>query len=96
MVRRNGTIEKGRPESIAGAHCRKHNKHSIGVCYEGGLDAHGHPADTRTDAQKQALKKLLDELKQRYPRALVLGHHDLNRYKPCPCFDAKAEYGQKR
>ena len=93
VVRRNGTIEKGRPESVAGAHCREHNKHSIGVCYEGGLDAQGHPADTRTEAQKQALKKLLDELKQRYPRALVLGHHDLNRYKPCPCFDAKAEYG---
>ena len=47
----------------------------------------------QTEAQKQALKKLLEELKQRYPRALVLGHHDLNRYKPCPCFDAKAEYG---
>ena len=63
VVRRNGTIEKGRPESVAGAHCREHNKHSIGVCYEGGLDAQGHPADTRTDAQKQALKKLLEELR---------------------------------
>ena len=94
VVRRDGTVERGRPENIPGAHCQGHNKHSIGVCYEGGLDAAGQPADTRTEAQKQALHLLVQELKERYPKALVLGHHDLNRYKACPCFDVKKEFGE--
>lgn len=93
VVRRDGTVERGRPENIPGAHCRGHNNHSIGICYEGGLDANGHPADTRTEVQKQVLRLLVQELKARYPKAMVLGHHDLNRYKACPCFDAKEEYG---
>ena len=78
VVRRDGQIEPGRPEWLTGAHCRNHNAHSIGVCYEGGLDIRGQPADTRTEAQRQALRRLLKELKERYPRALIVGHHDLN------------------
>ena len=31
-----------------GAHCKNHNRHSIGICYEGGLSADCTPADTRT------------------------------------------------
>ena len=52
VVRRDGQIEPGRPEYMVGAHCKNHNAHSIGVCYEGGLDIRGQPADTRTEAQK--------------------------------------------
>ena len=92
VVRRDGSIEKGRAETQVGAHCKNHNTHSIGVCYEGGLDNKGHPADTRTEAQKQALLKLLKELKSRYKDALILGHHDLDKYKDCPCFNAGKEY----
>ena len=71
-----------------GAHCVNHNKYSIGVCYIGGLAADGvTPADTRTEAQKKALQKLLADLQQRYPKALVLGHCELDRRKPhCPGF----------
>jgi len=71
VVRRDGTVERGRPEAKVGAHCLNHNRHSIGVCYEGGLDAQGRPADTRTEAQKRALLTLVRELKGRYPRAIV-------------------------
>ena len=42
-VERDGRIVKGRPEGIAGAHCINHNYNSIGVCYEGGLEA---PSDS--------------------------------------------------
>ena len=94
VVRRDGQIEAGRPEWLTGAHCQNHNAHSIGVCYEGGLDIRGKPADTRTEAQRQALRRLLKELKERYPRALIVGHHDLNPLKACPCFDAVKEYSQ--
>ena len=92
VVRRDGTIEPGRPEWLVGAHCLSHNAHSIGVCYEGGLDIRGKPADTRTEAQKEAMRQLLEELHGRYPRALIVGHHDLDPGKDCPCFDAAREY----
>ena len=85
VVRRNGQIEQGRPEYMVGAHCLHHNAHSIGVCYEGGLDIRGQPADTRTEAQKAAMRQLLEELHGRYPKALIVGHHDLDPTKDCPC-----------
>ena len=85
VIRRNGDIEPGRPEWMIGAHCQNHNSHSIGVCYEGGLDARGQPADTRTPEQKAAMRRLVEELHERYPRAVIVGHHDLNPMKDCPC-----------
>ena len=87
VVRRNGQIEPGRPEFMIGAHCLNHNAHSIGICYEGGLDIRGQPADTRTPEQKAALRWLLRQLHRAYPRALIVGHHDLNPQKACPCIE---------
>ena len=87
VVRRNGEIESGRPEWMVGAHCKNHNAHSIGVCYEGGLDIRGQPADTRTAEQKAAMRQLLEDLHRRYPRAVIVGHHDLNPHKACPCIE---------
>ena len=92
VIPTDGTIEKGRPVEEVGAHCRNHNRHSIGVCYIGGLSADGKPEDTRTDAQRVALRKLLEALHREYPRALIVGHRDLDPQKACPCFDAVAEY----
>ncbi len=90
VIPTDGTIEKGRPEEMVGAHCVNHNKYSIGVCYIGGLAADGiTPADTRTEAQKHALKSLLTDLQRRYPNALIVGHCELDYRKPhCPGFDA--------
>ena len=88
----DGTIEPGRPEEMAGAHCKNHNRHSIGVCYVGGLSKDGSPADTRTEAQRTALRALLEDLHRRYPKAFIVGHQDLDPHKACPCFDAASEY----
>lgn len=88
VIPADGTVEAGRPEEMVGAHCRNHNRHSIGVCYIGGLASDGKtPADTRTPAQREALKRLLDDLHRRYPNALVVGHHDLDPRKACPCYN---------
>ena len=93
VIRRDGTIEPGRPEWMVGAHCKNHNAHSIGICYEGGLNIRGQPDDTRTEAQKVSMRRLLEELHQRYPRAIIIGHHDLNPLKDCPCIkDVVHEY----
>ena len=51
-ITRDGEIHRGRALEKIGAHCRNHNAHSVGVCYEGGLDANGKPKDTRTLEQK--------------------------------------------
>ena len=92
VIRRDGEIEPGRPEWMVGAHCLNHNAHSIGICYEGGLDIRGQPDDTRTAAQKATMRQLLEDLHKRYPRALIVGHRDLSHDRDCPCFDAVKEY----
>ena len=87
-ITRNGIVYQTRHEQLVGAHAKGYNQHSLGVCYEGGLDALGKPADTRTAAQKRAMSKLIRQLKERYPNAKVVGHRDLpNVHKDCPCFD---------
>lgn len=92
VIPTDGTLEEGRPEAEVGAHCRHHNRHSIGICYIGGLSADGTPADTRTEAQRATLRRLLASLHRRFPRALIVGHRDLDPLKACPCFDAAKEY----
>ena len=94
-VTRDGQVYQTRHENLPGAHARHYNQHSIGICYEGGLDAQGRPKDTRTPKQKAALWALLRSLKVDYPDAQILGHCDLpNVRKDCPCFDVQGEYSE--
>ena len=89
-ITRDGQLYQGRPEEMVGAHARHYNAHSIGICYEGGLDEKGRAADTRTPAQKAALIALLRSLKIDYPDAEIVGHCELEGvHKACPCFDAR-------
>ena len=92
-VTRDGTVYQTRHEQLVGAHARGYNAHSLGVCYEGGLDSRGKPADTRTPRQRSALLDLLRCLKRKHPDARVVGHRDLpGVHKDCPCFDVAKEY----
>ena len=89
-ITKDGVIYPCRPEEMVGAHAKRYNAHSIGICYEGGLDVNGKPADTRTPAQKQSMEQLLQSLCTDYPDAEILGHRDLPGVrKECPCFDTK-------
>ena len=89
-ITKDGMVCPCRPETEVGAHARHYNAHSIGICYEGGLDEKGKPADTRTPAQKESLEDLLYSLALDYPDAEILGHCDLPWVrKSCPCFDVK-------
>ena len=94
VIRLDGTVEEGRDVNKIPSHVKGYNKESIGICYIGGIDKNTlQPKDTRTAAQKEALKKLLTELKKLYPQAEILGHRDFpNVAKACPCFNAKIEY----
>ena len=93
-ITRDGELHHCRPISEPGAHVRGFNRHSIGICYEGGLDENGCPADTRTQAQRFALLDLLTILRHQYPEAQILGHYQLSSsiHKACPCFDCRKEY----
>ena len=108
----DGTVENGRSLSIDGAHCntkgfseQSYNKHSLGICYIGGLDINGKAADTRTEAQRIALRDLVEKLCRDYPIIEVLGHRDTSPdlndngevepfeyIKACPCFDVRKEF----
>ena len=100
VIRRNGELETGRPESAIGAHVRGHNSNSIGICLAGGVDANNKPENNFTPEQFVSLEALLRRLKERYPQARILGHRDLspdknsdgkitpNEFiKACPSFD---------
>ena len=91
----------GRDVDLIGAHCAAggHNTYSIGVAYVGGLENKPNTPynqlkakDTRNLRQRAALLKLLTELKVLYPQAIIVGHHDYDKSKDCPSFDAKTEY----
>ena len=104
-IRRDGTTVRTRPLELVGAHVQGYNKHSIGICYEGGLDARGCPKDTRSPEQRAALRLLVAHLLRRFKgNVRVCGHRDLSPdlngngtvepnewLKACPCFDVGSE-----
>ena len=94
-IRRDGSVTQHRRLLEAGAHCRPFNRCSIGICYEGGLDQQGHPADTRTEEQTGQMTLLLMKLMKLFPNACICGHRDMPGTTPkaCPCFDCRKIFG---
>lgn len=67
-----------------------HNQESIHIAYIGGIDRKGKAIDTRSQAQKMAMKKAVIEMKFKYPDAIIQGHRDFDGVKKdCPSFDVK-------
>jgi N-acetylmuramoyl-L-alanine amidase len=88
----DGTINKARDIDKMGAHCKGHNRNSIGICYCGGVEINGKtPKDTRTQEQKDSLLHVLKTLKAMYPEAVIYSHNEFAN-KACPSFDATGEY----
>lgn len=88
--RKDGSLTQFRKLLEVGAHARPYNRCSIGICYEGGLDEEGRPANTLTHAQHRVIRHLLLQLKILFPQAEIVGHRDLPGATPkeCPCFNA--------
>lgn len=76
LVRRDGTVERGRPLGKAGAHVRGLNSRSVGICFSG----HG-DLQPLTEAQLRAGVALTVRLLRRYglDASRVIGHREVNR-----------------
>lgn len=85
VIRREGTIENGRPLAFTGAHCHGHNTGTIGICLVGGLDDNGKVKDDFTSAQFKSLARLIELLRGRYGQMPINGHCDYAK-KACPVF----------
>ncbi len=107
FITKDGKIHIGRHFDKTGAHVQGFNATSIGICYEGGLDAQGKPKDTRTEAQKSSMLMCIMEARQYGQIKSIVGHRDLSPdldgdgivepkewVKSCPCFDCIPEYKQ--
>ena len=92
VIRRDGSIEKGRDIACVGAHAKGNNRDSIGICMVGGLSADGDAEDNFTDGQFKSLLSLIDWLQEFILQVpvgqgdVVMGHRQLAATL-CPSFD---------
>lgn len=98
VIKRDGTVQPGRPLDRQGAHVAGYNHLSVGVALVGGVKEDGvTPEDNFTAAQFESLKSVLAELREKFPHAEVLGHRDMpNVHKACPSFDVRHEIAEGR
>lgn len=101
LVHLNGEVEQLQPlnedgwiedAEIANG-VKGYNDCSIHIAYVGGCEPYsGKPKDTRTQAQKTALRKLVRSCTQIAPSASIKGHRDFPGVKKaCPCFDVATQ-----
>lgn len=96
VIKRDGTVDKGRDEEEVGAHAQGYNTGSIGICLAGGTNKAGKAENNFTPEQFKALEAKLEELLKRYPKAEILGHRDLPGVKKdCPSFDVKSWWSEQ-
>ena len=94
VIRRDGTVEAGRPLDAIGAHVAGQNATSVGICMIGakgtysGKDPYAH----YTKDQMVSLVAVLKLLRGMYPDAKVCGHRDFDKGKQCPSFDVTNWY----
>ena len=93
IIDRFGNVVNLLPIELVSNGVQGYNSQTINISYVGGIDKSGKPKDTRTEAQKQSILKILKELRVKFPKAKIQGHRDFpNVKKACPSFDAKKEY----
>lgn len=86
-------VKAGRERDLVGSHTPGHNWESIGICWEGGRDIHGNPAENIDYHQRKLLIRLCAELMDHYGKKLhVLGHSEVQAYRDvlmprCPYMD---------
>lgn len=90
LIDRDGTVGKGRKDSVIGAHTKGNNSHTLGVALMGGYQAKADDVfeDHFTEAQNRALRKLLGTLIDKYDIEGISGHNEYAN-KGCPGFNVR-------
>ena len=95
IVLPDGSVDQLLPINEVSNGVAGYNSVTINICYIGGITKQGKSVDNRTDAQKETILRLLKDLKERFPGAVIQGHRDFPGVKKdCPCFNAKIEYSK--
>ena len=86
LVRNNEDASVDPWEITNGA--KGYNAISRHIVYVGGVDANdvNKARDTRTPAQKEALKRYVRDFHMRFPQVKIIGHNQIAS-KACPSFD---------
>lgn len=71
FINKEGKIYKGREDNIIGAHVKKNNENSLGICLEGNFEK-----EQIEQKQSDALNSLLIYLSLKYDIKELLGHRD--------------------
>lgn len=89
VVELDGNKVRTLPDTVKGAHVARANTGNIGICFIGGMTKDMKaPKDTRTPAQRQALRELVLDYRKKYPGIIVRGHNEWPGVKKaCPSFD---------
>ncbi len=98
VIRRDGTLQRGRPMNLEGAHDENNNSTFLGFCFVGGLNTTSNnaveplwkyaSADSLTPAQYNSYDQLMRTFHQVFPHAQVAGHYmTSNDGKVDPGFD---------
>lgn len=77
VIRKDGRIERGRPQKMVGAHAYHYNQDSIGICVVGEFEQN-EPQPEQIDALTQLLSVLCDKYHLHVSEKTILGHRDLN------------------
>lgn len=72
LVRKDGSIYKGRPENAIGSQCKGYNNGSLGICFEG-----KYMTETMPEVQYEAGIELLQYIFGKYGVLAIYGHNEL-------------------
>jgi N-acetylmuramoyl-L-alanine amidase len=97
VIRKDGTIERGRPLQKRGAHAKAngHNKYSIGVAFVGGYTVNSNSGlanppygvESINSEQVKALRRFMSTFYKVWPGGQAWGHNDTDpQRKPDPGF----------
>lgn len=95
VIRRDGTLEAGRPLSREGAHCKGNNDDSIGICLVGGRKLYLATKESMHEfnyniEQLSTLQSIIKILNDTFGPLRVSGDRDWHPDKWCPGFDVRA------
>lgn len=98
VIRRDGSLQRGRPMNLEGAHDQNNNETFLGFCFVGGINTTSNSAvepywkyasaESFTPAQYNSYDELMRTFHQVFPHAQVAGHYmTSNDGKVDPGFD---------